>query len=54
MYKEKNEPTRQFEEIWRNVNSPEKKDERLINKKREEIKQERETDYCLTEQNEEQ
>jgi len=53
MYKEKNEPTRQFEEIWRNANDPEKINERLIIKRREEIKQERETDYCLDEQNEE-
>jgi hypothetical protein len=54
MYKEKNEPTRQFEQIWRDATNPEKINERLIKKRREEIKQERETDYCLTEQNEEQ
>jgi hypothetical protein len=51
--KEKNEPTRQFEEIWRQHNDPEKINERIIIKRREEIKQERETDYCLDEQNEE-
>ena len=51
--KEKNEPTRQFEQIWNALTNPDKVNERIIKKKREEIKQERETDYCLTEKNEE-
>jgi hypothetical protein len=50
----KNEPTRHFEEIFKNHNDPSRVGQRLMVKKREEVKQEKEFDYCLAEKNEEQ
>lgn len=50
----KNEPTKHFEEIFREHNDPSKTGQRFIIKKREQIKQEKESDYCLEEKNEEQ
>ena len=47
------QPNRDFAEIWKSLNDPLKKEERLLSKRREIIKQERETDYCLTDKNEE-
>ena len=47
------QPNRDVAEIFRSYNDPLKKEERLLVKRRETIKQERETDYCLTDKNEE-
>jgi hypothetical protein len=48
-----NQPTRDMASIWKSISDPNKKEERLMVKRREQIKQERETDYCLTDKNEE-
>ena len=45
--KEQNEPSRQFAEIWKEHNDPDKKEEFLMLKRREQIKEERLDDYCL-------